>query len=59
MTFPHVMSDHLQHAVEARRFVSALRVTLEEESVVLAVDAEVFGAARGLDGQGEEVMVVR
>lgn len=59
MASSHVVSDQLQHAVEVRRFVRALRVTLEEESVVLAVDAEVFGAAGGLDGQGEEVVVVR
>lgn len=59
VAFPHVVRDELQHAVEVGRFVGALRVALEEESVVLAVDAEVLGAAGGLDGEGEEVVVVR
>ena len=54
----HVMVHQLEHAVETGHRLRALGVRLQEEGAGVALDAEVLGARRRLDAEGEEVAVV-
>lgn len=57
-TLRHVVMDQLEDAVKVGNRLNVFRVCLQVERSCIALDAQVFGARRRLDAEGEQVSVV-